>query len=271
MRLGASARARGSAAIAALSVVLRIGVLLNRRIDPDESQHLHVAWLITQGRSRTAISGSTTFRSSTTPWRPDAVALREPAVYFAARGMVVPSRPLAVWPTWRLARRLSADGAVWAASPRAGPSVRGDVDGDASRRARARGPPGGRAGAGRLARERPDVVALGLGCRAWPWDCRSRRSSRSRVLALVVAPVPSAAPREEAASSPRPVSGGMGLVLGALFAGWVLFTGVDTLHGLYRDGWTRFASSTSERPAGVRKRDRRVPGRGALGLGSSCA
>ena len=51
MRLGMRRLAPGVlAALVALAVVLRIGVLLNRRIDPDESQHLHVAWLITEGQ-----------------------------------------------------------------------------------------------------------------------------------------------------------------------------------------------------------------------------
>ena len=38
------------AAVVLLGVVLRIGVVVNRSIDPDESQHLHVAWLVAQGQ-----------------------------------------------------------------------------------------------------------------------------------------------------------------------------------------------------------------------------
>ena len=34
----------------ALAAVIRIGVIFNRVIDPDESQHLHGAWLVGQGQ-----------------------------------------------------------------------------------------------------------------------------------------------------------------------------------------------------------------------------
>src|SRR6185369_17742565 len=116
MRLGMRRLAPGVlAAIAALSVVLRVGVLLNRRIDPDESQHLHVAWLITQGQVPYRDFWEhhlPFFHYAMAPlmlWFPEG-----PAVYFAARGVMVLVAAVAVWLTWRLARRLSADGAVWA-------------------------------------------------------------------------------------------------------------------------------------------------------------
>ena len=102
-------------AVLALAVVLRVGVVANRHIDPDESQHLHVAWLLAQGE---------------TPYRdfwehhlplfhyvmaPVTTALADrPAVYFAARAMMAALAGIVVWLTWLLTRRLSADGALWA-------------------------------------------------------------------------------------------------------------------------------------------------------------
>ena len=240
MRLGMRRLAPGVlAAIAALSVVLRIGVLLNRRIDPDESQHLHVAWLITQGQVPYR-----DFWEHHLPFFHYAMApltlwlAERPAVYFAARGVMVLLATLAVWLTWRLARRLSADGAVWAAvilalAPQfaeTSTETRPDVPALVAHLAgvlalvswRASGRTSWLWGAGVW-----QGVALGLSLKAV--------FALPGVLALVVAPAPSGASGGGRLGALARFLGGMGLVLGALFAGWVLFTGVDTLHGLYRD------------------------------------
>lgn len=103
------------AALLALAVVLRVGVVLDRRIDPDESQHLHVAWLVMQGRVpyRDFWEHHLPFfyygLAPLTAWLPD-----RPEVYFAARASMAVMAAVAVALTWRLARRLSAAGAVWA-------------------------------------------------------------------------------------------------------------------------------------------------------------
>ena len=180
MRLGMRRLSPGIlAALATLAVVLRIGVLLNRRIDPDESQHLHVAWLITQGQVPYR-----DFWEHHLPFFHYAMApltlwlAERPSVYFAARCVMVVLAALAVWLTWRLARRLSADGAVWAAvilmflpqfaetSTETRPDVPALVAHLASLLALARWRAGGRTrGSGRPGRGR-----------ARRWGCRSRRS-----------------------------------------------------------------------------------------------
>ena len=38
------------AALLGLAAVVRVGVVLNRSLDADESQHLHAAWLVGQGQ-----------------------------------------------------------------------------------------------------------------------------------------------------------------------------------------------------------------------------
>lgn len=102
------------AALVALAVVLRLGVILNRRIDPDESQHLHVAWLISQGQVPYR-----DFWEHHLPFfyylmAPLTASLTDrPEVYFAARLLMTLAAAGAVVLTWRLARRLSAQGAVW--------------------------------------------------------------------------------------------------------------------------------------------------------------
>jgi 4-amino-4-deoxy-L-arabinose transferase-like glycosyltransferase len=102
-------------ALVALAAVLRIGVILNRRIDPDESQHLHVGWLISQGQVPYRDFWEHHFPffhylvAPLTAWLTD-----RPEVYFAARVLMTIGAAAAVALTWRLARRLSADGAVWA-------------------------------------------------------------------------------------------------------------------------------------------------------------
>jgi hypothetical protein len=103
------------AALLVLAVVLRIGVIFNRRIDPDESQHLHVAWLTTQGQVpyRDFWEHHLPFfhyvLAPLTVWWAE-----RPEVYFAARAAMAAMAALVVLLTWRLARCLSTDGAVWA-------------------------------------------------------------------------------------------------------------------------------------------------------------
>jgi hypothetical protein len=104
------------AALVALAVVLRVGVVVNRRIDPDESQHLHVAWLVMQGQVpyRDFWEHHLPFfyygMAPLTAWLTE-----RPEVYFAARLLMCLLGAAAVVLTWRLARRLSVNGAVWAA------------------------------------------------------------------------------------------------------------------------------------------------------------
>ena len=103
------------AAVVALAVVVRIGVVLNRSIDPDESQHLHVAWLVAQGQVPYRDFWEhhlPLFHYAVAPltvWLAD-----RPEIYFVARGLMALVAMIAVALTWRLARRLSADGAIWA-------------------------------------------------------------------------------------------------------------------------------------------------------------
>ena len=270
MRLGMRRLSPGVlAALATLAVVLRIGVLLNRRIDPDESQHLHVAWLITQGQVPYR-----DFWEHHLPFFHYAMApltlwlAERPSVYFAARCVMVVLAAVAV--VADMAPRAAAvgrRGRVGGGDPRVSPPVRGDVDGDAARRARARGPSGQPARPCTLARGRPDGVALGgrgvAGRGARPVDqgrLRPRWNSRRR-----------GGPAAARASGPGRVGAlvgfvaAMALVLGALLAGLVLFTGTDTIPGFYRDVRAGLAALRRLRKdlAGLRKRDRSVPGRRA--------
>jgi 4-amino-4-deoxy-L-arabinose transferase-like glycosyltransferase len=103
------------AVVLALAVVLRAGAVANRHIDPDESQHLHVAWLLSQG--------SVPYRDFWEHHLPffhyamaplTASFADRPDVYFAARAVMATLAGVAIGLTWLLARRLSAGGAVWA-------------------------------------------------------------------------------------------------------------------------------------------------------------
>ena len=102
--------------VIALAVVLRAGVVANRSIDPDESQHLHAAWLVAQGQVPYRDFWEhhvPLFHYAVAPltaWLPD-----RPEVYLVARSLMAVLSAVAVILTWRLARRLSADGAIWAA------------------------------------------------------------------------------------------------------------------------------------------------------------
>jgi hypothetical protein len=103
------------AALVTLAFVLRIGIVVNRRIDPDESQHLHIAWLVMQGRVpyRDFWEHHLPFfhygMAPLTWWLTD-----RPEIYFAGRALMVAMAAAAIVLTWHLARRLSVDGAVWA-------------------------------------------------------------------------------------------------------------------------------------------------------------
>jgi 4-amino-4-deoxy-L-arabinose transferase-like glycosyltransferase len=161
-----------------------------------------------------------------------------PSVYFAARCVMVVLAALAVWLTWRLARQLSADGAVWAAvilvflpqfaetSTETRPDVPALVAHLASLLALVRWRAGGRT-AWLWAAGAWQGAALGLSIKAV--------FGLVGILAVVVGPPP----RE----SRGPSRGGavvcfvaaMALVLGALLAGLLLFTGTDTIAGFYRD------------------------------------
>jgi 4-amino-4-deoxy-L-arabinose transferase-like glycosyltransferase len=104
------------AALVALAVVVRVGVIANRPIDPDESQHLHVAWLVAQGQVpyRDFWEHHLPFFhygiAPLTVWLAD-----QPEVYLAARALMVVMAAVVVALTWQLARRLSLDGAAWTA------------------------------------------------------------------------------------------------------------------------------------------------------------
>jgi 4-amino-4-deoxy-L-arabinose transferase-like glycosyltransferase len=99
-----------------LAAVVRIGIVANGTIDPDESQHLHVAWLVSQGHVpyRDFWEHHLPFfhygLAPLTAWLADRAE-----VYFAARSVMAILAAAAVLLTWRLARRLSAAGAIWAA------------------------------------------------------------------------------------------------------------------------------------------------------------
>jgi 4-amino-4-deoxy-L-arabinose transferase-like glycosyltransferase len=241
MRLGMRRLAPGVlAALVALAVVLRIGVVLNRRIDPDESQHLHVAWLITEGQVpyRDFWEHHLPFfhyaMAPLTAWLTE-----RPEVYFAARSIMVLLAAVAVVLTWRLARRLSADGAVWAVvvllflpqfaetSTETRPDVPALVAHLASLLALVRWRENGRAGwlwiAGAW-----QGVALALSIKAV--------FALAGVVAVVAGlPRGGRTPRTSRAGSLARLLGGVALVMGALIAGLAAFTGMATLTGLYRD------------------------------------
>jgi hypothetical protein len=240
MRFGMRRLAPGVlAALVALAVVLRIGVLLNRRIDPDESQHLHVAWLIAEGQVpyRDFWEHHLPFfhyaMAPLTAWLTE-----RPEVYFAARLIMCLLAAAAVVLTWRLGRRLSADAAVWAAlvllflpqfaetSTETRPDVPALVAHLASLLAlvhwRADRRPGWLWAAGAC-----QGAALALSIKA------------IFALAGVVAVVAGLPGRGESlvgrASSLARFLGGLAIVPLVLVGGLAAFTGTATLEGLYRD------------------------------------
>ena len=228
------------AALMALAVVLRIGVVVNRRIDPDESQHLHVAWLLGQGQVpyRDFWEHHLPFFhyviAPLTGWLAD-----QPEVYFAARAVMVVMAAVAVGLTWRLARALSASGAVWAVvvllflpqfaetSTETRPDVPALVAHLASLLALLRWRETGRSG-WLWAGGAWQGVALALSIKA--------------VLALPglvillggLSPPGDASWRSRGASLAR-LGGGLALVLALLLVGLAGVGGTPALHGLYRD------------------------------------
>jgi 4-amino-4-deoxy-L-arabinose transferase-like glycosyltransferase len=228
------------AALMALGLGLRIGVVINRRIDPDESQHLHVAWLLTQGQVpyRDFWEHHLPFfyyaMAPLTAWLSD-----RPAVYFAARAVMVALAAVAVLLTWRLARRLSGDGAVWAVvvllflpqfaetSTETRPDVPSLVAHLASLLALVRwrdtgGPrwlwvAGAWQGAALALSVKAVFALVGVGAivLGWPPSGRERWGDRIGSLARLL--------------------GGGAVVLGGLLAAFTVLGGVGTLHGLYRD------------------------------------
>jgi 4-amino-4-deoxy-L-arabinose transferase-like glycosyltransferase len=227
-------------ALVVLAVVLRAGIVLNRPIDPDESQHLHVAWLLTQSQVpyRDFWEHHLPFFhyaiAPLTAWLTD-----RPAVYFAARALMVLMAAAAVALTWRLARRLSVDGAAWAAvillflpqfaetSTETRPDVPALVAHLASLLALVRWRQSGRlgwlwaAGAGQGAALSLSVKAIfGLAGAA----------------ALVAGlPVPGETPRTGRGGALARLLGGVALVPGVLLAGFATAAGEGALRGLYRD------------------------------------
>jgi dolichyl-phosphate-mannose-protein mannosyltransferase len=226
------------AAVVALAVVLRIGVVINRRIDPDESQHLHVAWLVTQGQVPYR-----DFWEHHLPFFHYAMApltawfTERPAVYFAARTVMAAMAAVAVVLTWRLARRLSADGAVWAAvvllflpqfaetSTETRPDVPALAAHLASLLALVRWRENGRPGW---------LWAGGA------WQGAALALSLKAVFPLVgvvavVGGLPPPGGRTGRAGSLARLLGGVAVVPGGLLAGLAAFTGAATLRDLYDD------------------------------------
>jgi hypothetical protein len=221
------------AAVVALGVVLRVGVAVNRPIDPDESQHLHVAWRIGQGQVPYR-----DFWEHHMPFFHYAVApltgwLADRAeVYVAARALMAGLAAIAVVLTWRLGRRLSADGATWAAvvllflpqfaetSTETRPDVPALVAHLAGLLALVRWREGGGAG-----------WVWAAGC----WQGAALALSLKALFGLAgVITVVAGTPRARAASLAR-LAGGLALVLGALLAGFGAIGGRPALEGLYRD------------------------------------
>jgi hypothetical protein len=228
------------AALMALALVLRFGVVVNRRIDPDESQHLHVAWLVGQGQVpyRDFWEHHLPFfyygMAPLTAWLPD-----RPEVYFAARAVMAAMAAVAVGLTWQLARRLSADGAVWAVVVLLFLPQFAETSTET----------------------RPDVPALvahlaslltlvrwrKTGASGWLWvagiwqgaalslSVKAALTLIGVVTLVVGLPPPGATPARGRAGSIARLLGGLMLVPGLLLAGFAGVGGAPALHGLYRD------------------------------------
>jgi hypothetical protein len=241
MRLAMRPRAPGVlAAILLLAIVLRVGVVANRRIDPDESQHLHVSWLLSQGQVPYR-----DFWEHHLPFFHYAMApltarlTDRPAVYFAARAVMVALAAAAAWLTWLLARRLSADGAVWAVIillflpqfAETSTETRPDVPA--------------------LVAHLASLVALvrwrETDRPGWLWTAGFWQGTAlalalktvfglAGVVMVVVGPTTAAEYgwRGRVRSLAR-LFGGLGLALGALFAGLWMVGGAAMLQGLYKD------------------------------------
>jgi hypothetical protein len=240
-------------ALVALAVVVRTGVVVNRSIDPDESQHLHVAWLLAQGQVpyRDFWEHHLPFFhfviAPLTVWLPD-----RPEVYFAARALMAAIAALIVVLAWRLARRLSSDGATWAAVvllflpqfAETSTETRPDVPA--------------------LAAHLASLLALvrwreGEGAR-WLWAAGagqgialalSLKSLYGLVGVAIVVAVPGPGWRGATGSLAR-LGGGLAGVLAPLLAGLAVVGGPPTLSGLFRDvllGSARFVDYAKAWPA----------------------
>jgi hypothetical protein len=100
-------------ALLGLAIAIRIGVVLNAPLDPDESEHLHATWLVADGRIPYLDfwdhHGPPFFYllAPLTRWLADS-----PGVYFAARALMAVTSGLALVLVYRLARRLSSTAAI---------------------------------------------------------------------------------------------------------------------------------------------------------------
>jgi hypothetical protein len=228
------------AGLIALAVVLRVGVLLSRAIDPDESQHLHVAWLVAQGQVPYRDFWEHHLPLFHYALAPLTLWLAERAeIYFAARALMAGLAAIAVILTWRLARRLSADGAIWATvvllflpqfaemSTETRPDVPALVAHLASLLALVRWREGRGAKwlwiAGAL-----QEVALALSLKAI-------FGLGGVVAAVASSPVQTGSPRGARVGAIARLGGGVALVLAAILGGLAALGGAPTLHGLYRD------------------------------------
>jgi hypothetical protein len=101
------------ASLFGLAVAIRIGIVWHARLDPDESEHLHAAWLVGDGRVPFL-----DFWDHHAPLffyllAPLTRALADsPHVYVAARLVMAATSVLALVLVYRLARRLSAEAAI---------------------------------------------------------------------------------------------------------------------------------------------------------------
>ena len=227
-------------AFLALAVVLRAGIVVNRQIDPDESQHLHIAWRVAQGQVpyRDFWEHHLPFFhyviAPLTGWLTD-----RPEIYFAARVQMAALAAAAAWLTWRIARRLSADGAIWAlivlvflpqfaeATTELRPDVPALVAHLAGLLALVRWREGG--GPSRL-------------WAAGAWQGAALALSLKAVFGLagvlaVVAGTRSTPPGDRGAriGALARFTGGLGLTLAPLLGGFAALGGEQALRGLYRD------------------------------------
>jgi 4-amino-4-deoxy-L-arabinose transferase-like glycosyltransferase len=101
-----------SVTLLALGGVIRLGILLNTALDPDESQHLHAAWRVGQGQ----IPFVDFWEHHAPLLYPLLVPLTwglpdSPGVYLAGRALMTAWAVLAFALTWRLGRRLGRESA----------------------------------------------------------------------------------------------------------------------------------------------------------------
>jgi 4-amino-4-deoxy-L-arabinose transferase-like glycosyltransferase len=102
-----------SVALLALVIVIRLGVIRNAPLDPDESEHLNAAWLVAEGRVPFLDFWDHHaplffyLLAPVTRWTWD-----DPGVYFVARTLMAATSGAALYLVYRLARRLSAGAAL---------------------------------------------------------------------------------------------------------------------------------------------------------------